>query len=80
LFATKECNPQPIEEQRAMTKKDYVLIAEALKDLTPVKMADTGYYQGSSDTHYTMCHKLADALANDNPAFDWARFLEACGV
>ena len=63
-----------------MTRKDYVKLADVLKDLTPVKMADTGYYQGASDTHYTTCHKLADALASDNPAFDRARFLEACGV
>ena len=37
-----------------MTRKDYVLIAEALR--------------------------IAAALADDNPRFDVARFLEACGL
>ena len=62
-----------------MTKKDYVAIAAAIKaaintangfniHLRPVQVASL--YAG----------KLADVFASDNPSFDRARFLEACGI
>ncbi len=57
-----------------MTKKDYELIAAALK-----LSADTGF-----ESHYpgivNAAHAIADALAQDNPRFDRARFLKAAGV
>jgi hypothetical protein len=59
-----------------MTRRDYVLIAAALK--------------GAHDSHIhtlpgaigvrTAALTLADTLAQDNPRFDRDRFLKACGV
>lgn len=48
-----------------MTRKDYVLIAEALRYSLPLNSAQ-----------HNVCH----ALAADNARFDKARFLKACGV
>ena len=60
-----------------MTRKDYILIAAALRDARtyaaqhPEQFADVGV---------TIVHTLADRLANDNPRFDRERFLKAAGV
>jgi hypothetical protein len=61
-----------------MTRKDYVLIAEAAATARPNPRSDRGkdWYDG---WHVTVC-ALANALANDNPRFDRERFLKACGV
>lgn len=61
-----------------MTRKDFILLAEALK-LARVR----GDY--AHDTHMLAgvdraAEKVADALAAENPRFDRARFLKACGV
>jgi hypothetical protein len=56
-----------------MTRKDYVLIAEALA------RADRPYAEGRAQ-HRTDCEAIADALAQDNPRFDRERFLKAAGV
>ena len=57
-----------------MTRKDYQLIADAVRK---AMTADHGW-----DTR-PICRTardIADALASDNPRFDRARFLAACGV
>lgn len=67
-----------------MTRKDYVLLAAALK----------GAYGEASSPHPHAAHdalgrhagvtiavvRLADALGRDNPRFDRERFLKAAGV
>jgi hypothetical protein len=61
-----------------MTRKDYVLIAGILNNSNDAarKFQDT---QGELMlTHVAI--ELADALQGDNPRFDRARFLDACGV
>ena len=61
-----------------MTRKDYVMIAGIIKDAnyTASKFQDT---RGAGMlTHIAI--ELSDALAKDNPRFDSARFLTACGV
>lgn len=63
-----------------MTRKDYVLIAQALKAHAPEVSAYTQYADGFNTAHAKIAAKLADSLARDNPRFDRARFLEACGV
>ena len=51
-----------------MTRKDYVLIAEAIKRA------------GGPDANaYEVAHYIAFALRRDNPRFERARFMEACG-
>jgi hypothetical protein len=54
-----------------MTKKDFELIAKAVKEIT----ADS-YKQTREDK----ANLFADALALTNPRFDRAKFLTACGV
>lgn len=66
-----------------MTRKDYILIAAALREA--VWEAETGRpgYVPLQETRAVMAivnGRMADALANDNPRFDRARFLAACGV
>lgn len=58
-----------------MTRKDYVLLAEALAE------ARTENCGGAADRqHARDCAAVADALARENARFDRARFLKACGV
>ena len=60
-----------------MTRKDFELIAAALKaarTIYPVERADA--LQQSEDDAFA----IANALAQDNLRFDRSRFLIACGV
>lgn len=59
-----------------MTRKDYVLIAAALRAARPPGTALL------ARCHQADCDALviADRLAGDNPRFDRERFLKACGV
>jgi hypothetical protein len=58
-----------------MTRKDYVLLAEALASVRP-SVHDTR----QSDVHMRDCRAVAEALARENERFDRARFLKACGI
>jgi hypothetical protein len=51
-----------------MTRKDYQLIAEVFARST------------GDDLAKILAENLADKLEQDNPRFDKARFLTACGV
>jgi hypothetical protein len=53
-----------------MTRKDYVMIADVLAVA----------WWASMDQRRHIVYDLADALGADNPRFDRARFLDACGV
>ena len=62
-----------------MTKKDFELIAAALKT------ARINYHYREvmdilKEHHNRICAEIADALATTNPRFDRARFLAASGV
>jgi hypothetical protein len=59
-----------------MTRKDYVLIAQTLSDL----MADFNNGGEDSVSLSLVAEELATALEADNPRFNRARFLDACGV
>jgi hypothetical protein len=71
-----------------MTRKDYVLIAEALRNdaahLQPMNESDYNkmldWEQGAFDQWNTTVLAIAASLQQDNPRFDRARFLAACGV
>jgi hypothetical protein len=54
-----------------MTRKDYQLIADAVKQITA-----NDYAQDRADK----ANLFADALTATNPLFNRARFLTACGV
>lgn len=53
-----------------MTRKDYVMIANTIGGMTYLSEIDRA----------TIAYDFADQLAKDNPRFDTARFLTACGV
>ena len=53
-----------------MTRKDYQLIADVI----------AVNWFGSAELKADLANNLADKLEQDNPRFDRARFLTACGV
>lgn len=56
-----------------MTRKDYVLIANA------VNLAKDQAAPAERNQIYWTAHFIANALRRDNPRFEKARFMEACG-
>lgn len=59
-----------------MTRKDYRLIASALKDAREEAKPRKASFFGID----VAAKRIADALEKDNPAFKRAVFLEACGI
>jgi hypothetical protein len=57
-----------------MTKKDYVLISGCIK-----KQREEGNPERNKGLD-SVSRSLAAELADDNPRFDCARFLKACGL
>lgn len=72
-----------------MTRKDYVLIAEAIKSVLDVvrtesdnpNLSDRGraVLAGERIGIQGAALRLADTLRQDNPRFEWKRFMVACG-
>lgn len=63
-----------------MTKKYYEMIAGALWRSKPLAILNPKI-DAVRQSVYDMCvHNIADVCAADNPKFDRARFLKACGV
>ncbi len=73
-----------------LTKKYYEMIAKVIRaDAAHARddgTLETNYkdmpawMRGAYDQWNTLVLNLADAFADDNPKFDRARFLKACGV
>lgn len=78
-----------------MTRKDYVAIAEAFRRAiysatytgnSPVSMDAVGpdgvanWKRASQNVTLSLARDIADKMQRDNPRFDRARFLKACGV
>lgn len=61
-----------------MTRKDYEMIADAVRPVAEGS-ADAGSKVAVAVAS-AIAENLAQALAHDNPRFDKARFLKACGV
>lgn len=59
-----------------MSRKDYILIAAALKQALDEGLIE---YNASRET-MSVAHIMADKLRHTNPRFDRERFLKACGV
>lgn len=59
-----------------MTRKDYVLIAEAFK--AEIKYWPRSHSPEAATALDCIGERLANALAQDNPRFDRQRFIEAC--
>ena len=60
-----------------MTRKDFELIADAIKNMKDSRDGEDWTINGAL---YPFAVQLADALATTNAQFDRARFLKACGV
>ena len=73
-----------------MTRKDYILIADAIRELLADIERESGPMAVCDRTraclageHLGVRHaasRLADQLRQDNPHFDRTRFIEACGL
>lgn len=69
-----------------MTKKDYELIAKALKGARVYdgQVSMTPEQVGTAKTHNraieTAARHIGNELAKQNERFDFVRFLKACGV
>jgi hypothetical protein len=61
-----------------MTRKDYVMIAEAIK--TQIELSIKFEEEEARAGAQNIAYDLALRLSNDNPRFDCNRFLVACGV
>lgn len=57
-----------------MTRKDYELIADAIKQHSAAANPD------AAAAVRRVAHELTEALSADNSRFDTSRFLKACGV
>ena len=70
-----------------MTRKDYVLIAEIIaqvrREIAQEQSGDLSdkaraILTGERLASYTIAHRLADQLRQDNSRFDRKRFIDAC--
>ena len=61
-----------------MTRKDYVMIAEAIR--TQIELSEKFQEEEARAGAQNIAYDLALRLGNDNPRFDYNRFLVACGV
>jgi hypothetical protein len=70
-----------------MTRKDYIMIADTIAQMSRDIANDQSL--DASDRHkaitsgerlavFTIAHRLAEQLRQDNPRFDHQRFIEAC--
>lgn len=62
-----------------MTKKHYCMIAEAFRNIR-LRDVSRPYNVGFNDGIEAAANELAGTLSMDNPLFDRAIFLIACGV
>lgn len=61
-----------------MTRRDYELIAQALKVAQP---DDVSYHADAQwEQHNHVCNVIAGTLKADNPAFDYALFMVNAGM
>lgn len=63
-----------------MTRKDYIIIADAISDVGNHNATDDDYREGWHAANSAIAHKMASALAAENHRFDRNKFLIACGM
>lgn len=71
----------------ALSRKNYEAVAAIVASVgpAPTHAGDSspyvrGFGSGAASSQGIVADKLADYFASDNPRFDRARFLKACGV
>lgn len=63
-----------------MSKKDYELIAESLKNSQPDSRLVQPEYWSTACAQWKISVKIiCDSLSNNNPRFNREKFLKACG-
>lgn len=62
-----------------MTRKDYVIIAESIKGSINYEKSFNNNQDGANALKF-LALTLSSSLETDNPRFNRARFLDACGV
>lgn len=62
-----------------MTRKDYVAIARILASIR-MPESEHQFTRGHEGARETIALDFAEHCATDNPRFDRARFLKACGI
>ena len=64
-----------------MTKKEYELIAQALKNSLPMSLliTDESIWQARINTWKCTVKIMANELENNNPRFNRSKFLQTCG-
>ena len=73
-----------------MTRKDYVMIADTIRELlADIDRDGSGAILSDKIPHvlagerigiHTLAMRLGEQLRQDNPRFDRTRFIEACGL
>ena len=64
-------------KENLVTKKDYELIARVLNEMHDNYVGDDWTING---TIYLYANNLAIAMSKENPNFDMAKFMKACGA
>ena len=62
-----------------MTKKDYIIIAQSIWRSGYIKDNNKVRQEAKEKMRHLIATDLASEMINDNPRFDRARFLIACG-
>lgn len=62
-----------------MTRKDYVLLAEAINGVQQNWRGEDDLARLVRGAVYNVAERIALELAKDNPRFDYRKFMEACG-
>lgn len=62
------------------SKKDFNAVADILRRAEAYDSSRPDYTCGAVETRAYVAHALADLYQRQNPRFDRARFLAACGV
>lgn len=63
-----------------MTKKHFKAIAEIIKQKRESTLGESPYEQGIDHATYDFALSLSNYFVSDNPLFDRAKFLTACGI
>ena len=63
-----------------MTRKDFIAVAEIIRDHGNILSINSAFDNGAKFAANRIARELAKVFKQQNPRFDTARFLEACGA
>lgn len=63
-----------------MTRKDYVKVAQAIREMGEHNAVDLTWSEGWHAARSSFAQRMAGIFQTDNARFDRARFFEACGL